>query len=249
MQVANGVAMLEISAVVLGKTETIFPTLFWDETTALLVDAGYPGQQHLIQAALQRYGAPLDHLLNIVLTHQDIDHIGSAPALLPLVPHKIDVWSHPLEKPYIQGEKRLLKITPAAIAQILEALPGDWPEEKRAAFKFALENPPKVQVDHPLSGGQELSWYGGIVVIDTPGHSPGHISLYHQPSKTLIAGDCLVVVENELRLPRPEMCHDFKLAAKSVQKLTDYNLEAVICYHGGFYNKGVNSRIAELATV
>ena len=248
MQIANGIAMLEISAVVMGETQTVFPTLFWNDDTAMLVDTGYPGQQQLIQDALKQYGVSIENLLNIVLTHQDIDHIGSVSGLLKLVSHKINVLSHPLEKPYIEGDKRLLKFSAEVIAQIVEALPREWPEERRAAFKFALENPPKAQVDHTLSASEEMTWYGGIVVIDTPGHTPGHISLYHKPSKTLVAGDCMMLVENELCLPNPETCHDFNVAKQSLRKLSSFDIASVICYHGGLYNKDANSRIREIAT-
>jgi glyoxylase-like metal-dependent hydrolase (beta-lactamase superfamily II) len=48
------------------------------------------------------------------------------------------------------------------------------PEEARLLF----ENPPKAKVDETLADNQELSYCGGIQVIFTPGHSPGHISLY-----------------------------------------------------------------------
>jgi len=34
---------------------------------------------------------------------------------------------------------------------------------------------------------------------------------------------------------------------KSIKKLIDYDIETVICYHGGIYKGDVNKRIAELA--
>ena len=36
-----------------------------------------------------------------------------------------------------------------------------------------------------------FDWCGGLEVIETPGHMPGHISLYLKDSKTLICGDAL----------------------------------------------------------
>jgi len=37
------------------------------------------------------------------------------------------------------------------------------------------------------------------------------------------------------------------LCIKSLKKLTEYDIETVICYHGGLYNRDVNQRISELS--
>jgi len=50
-------------------------------------------------------------------------------------------------------------------------------------------------------------------------------------------------------VPAPSFVnHDTDLALKSLKKLTRYNIETVICYHGGLYQDHPNRRIAELAT-
>ena len=46
----------------------------------------------------------------------------------------------------------------------------------RLRLQALYMNPPKAKVDHTLVDGQELSFFGGIQVIFTPGHTPGHIS-------------------------------------------------------------------------
>ncbi len=247
MRVANGVEMLEISATVMGRENVFHPTLLWDAETAILVDAGVPGQLPLLRSAMEQAGVPFDRLGHVIVTHQDLDHIGSLPAILQESPQRIQVWAHALEKPYIQGEKRLLKMTPEAVARALESLPPEVSEERRQAFKAVLENSPKAHVNHTLAGGEELPFCGGLTVIDTPGHTPGHISLYHQLSKTLIAGDALTVDNGQLLPPNPQATLDEGLAIRSLQTLAAYDIEAVICYHGGLYTGAANARIAELA--
>jgi len=37
-------------------------------------------------------------------------------------------------------------------------------------------------------------------------------------------------------------------AMKSLKKLTQYDIETVICYHGGVYRDDANTRLAELAS-
>ena len=46
---------------------------------------------------------------------------------------------------------------------------------------------------------------------------------------------------------KEEFNFDTELSIKSIQKLIKYDIETVICYHGGLYNDNVNKRIAELA--
>jgi glyoxylase-like metal-dependent hydrolase (beta-lactamase superfamily II) len=246
MQLANGLTMLEITATMMGRQNTICPTLLWDEQNVVLVDTGYPGQLPLFREALEKAGHPFEKLTRIIATHQDIDHIGSLPDMLNAAPRKLEVLATEADKPYIQGEKMLIKVTPAAIARAMAALPPDMPEEQRQAFKHRLENPPKASVDTTLADGETLPYGGGVIVIHTPGHTPGHCCLYHPASKTLIAADALAVGEGTLVRSRA-FDADTNLAAKSLEKLARYEIETVICYHGGLYRGDANRRIAELA--
>lgn len=247
MQVANGLEMLEISAVILGKANVIHPALIWDEGMVILVDTGYPGQLPLFRAAMEQAGVPFDTLDTVIVTHQDIDHIGCLPVMLNAAPRKVEVLANELEKPFIQGEKRLLKITPEAITQAMASLPPEMPEQARNALKAALENPPKANIDKTVADGEVLPYCGGITVVNTPGHTPGHISLYHTQSKTLIAGDAMRVVDGQLLGPAPRATLDMDLAITSLKKLAQYDIETVICYHGGLYTGDASQRIAELA--
>jgi glyoxylase-like metal-dependent hydrolase (beta-lactamase superfamily II) len=45
----------------------------------------------------------------VILTHQDVDHIGCLPEILQECGNHIKVYAHELDKPYIQGEIPLLK--------------------------------------------------------------------------------------------------------------------------------------------
>ena len=245
MQISNRVKMLRISANVLGGINIIYPTLLWDEDTAILVDAGYPGIHQKLLEAIEKAGVPFDKLSKVIITHQDIDHIGSLTNIIYSSSRKIEVISNELEKPYIQGEKRILKFTPEAIAKIDSLIPADVPEERRNAIKAVFENPPKAPVDQIVNDEEELPYCGGIIVINTPGHTPGHICLYHKQSKTLIAGDALMVIDGELSGPQNNV--DTDQALHSLKKLAGYDINAVICYHGGLYKGNVNEQIAKLA--
>jgi glyoxylase-like metal-dependent hydrolase (beta-lactamase superfamily II) len=180
-------------------------------------------------------------------THQDLDHIGGLPSIINELAHPVEILASSVEKPFIQGQQPLLKLTPEAIASAVESLPPEVPTEWRQAFKSTLENPPKTQVDTIVRDGEVLPYCGGIEVIHTPGHTPGHISLYHRVSKTLIAADAMTVVEGQLMGPAPAYTLDLKLAKDSLKRLTQYDIEHVICYHGGVIHGDVNHRILELS--
>lgn len=247
MQIAAGIDMLTISAAMMGRTEIIYPTLLRDEQTTILVDTGYPGQTALIREAVEQSGIPFNRLNKVIVTHQDLDHIGSLPIIAAELAPALEVLASGLERPYIQGEKMLLKHTPDSIDQAVSAIPAEVPDEWRQAFRQVLENPPKAKVDTLLADGERLPFCGGLTVIYTPGHTPGHISLYHESSHTLIAADALVVADGLLQAPDPQQCADFAQAKRSLSKFAAFDIKAVICYHGGLYTKDVNKRIAELA--
>lgn len=247
MHIASGIEMLEITAQVMGGSDTIYPTLLWDENSAVLVDTGFPGLLPKFKEALTEAHVPWEQLRTIIITHQDLDHIGSLPALLSEECLGLTVLAHEVEKPYIEGERMLLKHTPEALAAAEAMIPPHVPEEWRRAFLSVLSHPPKGRVDQTLEDGEILPFAGGITVIHTPGHSPGHLSLYHHDSRTLIAADALTVQGGELHGPTPSATPDMKLALSSLTKFAEYEIDTVICYHGGIYRGNANKRIAEIA--
>lgn len=247
MLIGQGIHMLNISAAMMGRIETIHPTFLWDHQDLVLIDTGYPGQFALIQEQLSNIGFSVQDVNKIIITHQDLDHIGSLPAVIQHSKRAPEVFASEIERPYIEGDTRLVKLSPEAIAEALASLPDTVPPAWRNAFKHTLENPPTAPVNRMLHDGEELPFGGGMIVIHTPGHTPGHTSLYHMPSKTLIAADALNVIDGRLAGPDPATTYDLASAQNSLQKLTHYDIHKVICYHGGLFTDNPNQRIRELA--
>jgi glyoxylase-like metal-dependent hydrolase (beta-lactamase superfamily II) len=241
----QGIAMLSISAPVLGRVDTVHPVLLWDNQDVVLIDTGFPRQLEQLSAAADSNGIALDRLNRIIITHQDIDHIGNLQDLVEGSPSRIEVSAHVIEKPYVQGDRRLLRFTDEAIAS-LDQLPDHVPESFKKGLKALMLNPPRATVDRVIVDGERLPWCGGIIVIDTPGHTPGHISLYHEPSRTLIAGDALTVQDGRLCGADPYTTLDRTAAQASIAKLVAFNIESVICYHGGLFRNNVMERLSEL---
>jgi len=217
MEVSKGVANLELDF----NGFSIYPTLIWDQEMAILIDTGFPGQMKDLLVAMDKHGVSREKLKVVILTHQDIDHIGSLPELLQHYGENIKVYAHELDKPYIEGELPLLK-------------DGD------------IVNPPKGKVDKLLSDGQELPYCGGIRVIHTPGHTPGHISLYLKQSKTLVAGDSMYSENGTLQGIHIPTTLDRELAQQSLKKYAHLDIASVICYHGGVNNENIKEQIKKL---
>jgi len=217
IEISKGVEVLELNY----QGFIIHPTLLWDQDMAVLLDAGFPGQMEDLRVTLAQVGISLDQLKAVILTHQDVDHIGCLPDLIQACGQHIRVYAHTLDKPYIQGELPLLK-------------------------DAHLENPPKGRVDVTLSDGEELPFCGGIRVIHTPGHTPGHISLYLSQSKTLIAGDSLYSVEGSLAGIHEPTVLDLAEARQSLQKYLDLDIETVVCYHGGISKGAVLDQLHKI---
>lgn len=202
-----------------GNPFVVHPTLFWDDNDVILVDTGVPGQIELIRSVLEQESIPLEKLTKIIITHHDLDHIGSLPELLNASQGRIQVLAHENAVPYLAGEAPLVK------SGILV---------------------PSVKVDVTLKDGDILPYAGGIQVVFTPGHCPDHISLYHVPSKTLIAGDALTSHEGVLQSFNPMFTPDQRTALQSIAKLQELDIKKVITFHGGVCEGNIKERLEEI---
>ncbi|KUO63059.1 MAG: hydrolase [Gracilibacter sp. BRH_c7a] len=242
MKIDCGVEMLELPVTSMGKVNVFCPTLLWDNNTCILVDAGYPGQFMQVRQVIEKAGILFNQINKIIITHQDIDHVGCLINLINELPEDLEILAHEEEKAYLQGEKVPRKLT------LFESERYTLSEENKVRYNILKDfyKDFAVRVDNTLYDREELPYCKGIEVIHTPGHSPGHICLYHKQSKTLITGDALIMEGDRLFGPNPVHTLDMSLALKSLEKLTHYDIKKVICYHGGIYSDNPNRRIAEL---
>lgn len=243
MRIGENIEALELHMNLTGRSSVIYPALLWDSEGATLVDTGVPGQLDAIRREIENAGVGFESVRHIILTHQDIDHIGGLPEIIRVQGGDIEVLAHEEDKPYIEGDKPLLKMNRERMAQMMESLP----EPQRQQLERIFSAPPSGRVDRTLYDGEELPLHGGIEVIHTPGHTPGHLSLFVRKARLLIAGDELRVEEGELVGPSEWATPDMESAQASLRKLTDYQIEHVLCYHGGFYGSNASERIAQLS--
>jgi glyoxylase-like metal-dependent hydrolase (beta-lactamase superfamily II) len=233
MQLNDDVHVLALPFVREGQTHTLNLSLVLDATNgATLVDAGLPGQLDAIGAALAEAGLRVEDLRRIVLTHQDIDHIGSLHDLVEASGAR--VLAHEVEVPFID----FTQVPRFARPEVLESRP-----EMRAV----IERIRPTRVDEALSDGDLLDLAGGVRTVSTPGHTVGHLCLYLERSGTVIAGDALTAGDGRLQGPSPSATQDMATAARSVRKLADLDVRAIVCYHGGIVQDDAAGQLRRVA--
>ncbi|MCA1735407.1 MAG: MBL fold metallo-hydrolase [Actinobacteria bacterium] len=107
--------------------------------------------------------------------------------------------------------------------------------------------------DRSLSGPRELMALAegnqvfGLEVIETPGHTAGHISLFDSAASVLVAGDALNGGGSGVEGPNPQFSEDHEQALASVGKMAGFEYETLYFGHGDPVMSGASAQVAELA--
>lgn len=218
MRLASGVHAVS-QTIARGDHEvTIHPAAVETDRGVLLLDVGYPGEVGQLVDGLESAGLAMDDVWAALLTHQDGDHAGA----LAEVEERTGavVFAHRECAPFVDGRREPLK--------------GEG------------ERYPPVPVDVELADGVRFRTAAGpMEVVFTPGHAPGHVSLYFPEEKLLVAADALTAPEGDLAGPSEQFTLDMPRATESVGRLSECDVDRTLCYHGGLVEQGTGA-IAKL---
>lgn len=197
----------------------------------VLVDAGMPkSAEEIVSAAEKRFGT--NHRPQaIVLTHGHIDHVGS---VIELVEHwDLPVFAHELELPYLTGKKDYPEPDPTVEGGMVAKISPLLPNKGIDLGNRVNPLPP----DGSIPGMDGWRW------IHTPGHTPGHISLFRDADRAMIAGDAFITVRQdslfkvitqvqEVNGPPRYFTIDWQTAWESVKKLEALKPKIAVTGHG-----------------
>jgi glyoxylase-like metal-dependent hydrolase (beta-lactamase superfamily II) len=218
------------------------PVILKSDKEMVLVDCGFPGFLSQIKESAMAQNMDIANLTKVVITHQDLDHVGSLAALKRAYP-SIKILAGIFEKPYINGEEEPIKAK--KLREMYDSLP-EGQKEMITAMQRMYSTYEPVDVDETLQDHDSFPWCGKVEIISTPGHTPGHISLYLHEFKTLIAGDALFLQDGELVISLPMFTFDMEQARQSVKKLLDYDINKIICYHGGIFEGDIKEALKKI---
>lgn len=203
-----------------------------DADNWVLIDAGLKGSAYgIINMATALFGKN-NPPKAIILTHGHFDHVG---ALKDLLEHwtEVKVYAHLLEMPYLTGISSYPPPDPMVGGGLMSLLSFVYP-------KNPIDLGKRVQ---PLQTYEQLPYLNNWSYVHTPGHSPGHISLFREQDRLLIAGDAFVTTKQEsafsvmtqkkeLSGPPKYFTTDWDAAALSVIKLKKLNPSIAATGHG-----------------
>lgn len=213
MELTRGVHALEVTADLGDRSMTIYPTVVETDRGAILVDVGLETHVDATIDALHEAGFSLDDIGTILLTHQDGDHVGGLAEIADAT--DATVMAHRLATPFINGERDLVK--------------GD-------------SRYPPIPVDVQLVDGVQFrTWAGQMHVVFTPGHAPGHISLYFPDPGVVLAADALTAADGDLQGPSERHTLEWAEAIDSIATLADLEVSQTHCYHGGPTDAGTSA--------
>jgi glyoxylase-like metal-dependent hydrolase (beta-lactamase superfamily II) len=196
----------------------------------ILVDAGMPDSHEMIIAEAEKRFGTNAVLKAIVLTHGHFDHVGALEGILKK--WDVPVYAHKLEEPYLTGKTDYPPPNPEVEGLVAKMSPL-FP-------RHSIDISNRLQI-LPEDGSIPLlpEWK----FIHTPGHTPGHISLYREQDEALIAGDAFVTVEQEslyevmtqkqeMHGPPAYFTMDWASASNSVKKLSELKPKVAVTGHG-----------------
>ena len=162
------------------------------------------GNHRAILRGISSLELAAENLKRILITHADSDHYGALARLLSIA--GVQTWtSQPEAEAIIAGHaSRDLKGN-SVVEKVFVRASGPMMRAAPAA------------IDRLLMPGETLPILGGLVVIDSRGHTPGHISFFLPEKRVLFSGDSIFRRDGRFIPSYGINCWDEELAVSAMQ--------------------------------
>jgi len=196
-----------------------------------LIDAGLAEHAEALENGIRSIGREPSDLRRILITHAHPDHLGSAKHLSDQIS---PISLHPADSDIALA---------GVIHQTMRAGPGLL---NGILFRLLISKKPAefpaFEPDAAMTDGDVIDVAGGIEVIHTPGHTPGHVSLLWKRDRgLLITGDAAA---NMIGLGYMLGYDDISAGRTSLAKLASREFEAAVFGHGKPILSGASGRFA-----
>ena len=186
-----------------------------DDGQVTLIDMGIASSGPKVMAALRWIGSGPSDVTRLMLTHCHPDHAGGAAHVARETGRSVDL--HAGDAEYVRSGTQPAPDPTSRIGKLFRKLPEPKTE--------------KVTVGEELTDGQVVPFAGGIRVVHTPGHSPGHASYLHEESGVLITGDAIFNVLG-IRWPMKFLCSNFAMTKQTAHRLAELDYSTAAFTHG-----------------
>jgi glyoxylase-like metal-dependent hydrolase (beta-lactamase superfamily II) len=170
----------------------------------ILIDTGMPGNAGRIAGELRSLGLDMKSIGKILLTHHDVDHIGSAEAIRQA--SGAELWAPALDVPFIKGETKrpgVKGVISALMCPVAPAVTGTFDSRRD---------------------------FDGIRAVFAPGHTPGHTIF--QYGSVVFAGDLLRHLKGRFSMLPSYMNWYLKATRESIGLLKTLDFDWLCPAHG-----------------
>lgn len=188
-----------------------------DDDQVTLVDMGLTSHGPKVMAALGAIGSAPSDVTRLLLTHAHPDHAGGAAHVQRETGQPFGI--HEDDAEFARSGQSPPRDNSLRIGALANRLMGG---------KQAFE---PIEVGETFVDGQIVPVAGGLEVVHTPGHSPGHAAYLHRDSGVLITGDSIFNVRG-LRWPVKAFCTNFVMTTQTAERLTTLDYTTAAFTHG-----------------
>ncbi|HET6589100.1 MAG TPA: MBL fold metallo-hydrolase [Candidatus Nitrosocosmicus sp.] len=206
----------------------VFPYLFVEDKDNLtLIDPGFLSQISMLEKYLHDIGYEIKNVKQIILTHVHVDHAQAANEIKRKSGARI--YSHWIEARYLAHNPPYMG--PPSTQETIKKLEKLGVSVEALSKEYGTLEVEPISVDEQVSDGDMI---GSLKVIHTPGHTPGHISLYYEKDKLLLGADSIykkVFGAEGLYISAPQVSMDPTTAIVSAQRLSKVNFDKLLMAH------------------
>ena len=208
----------------------VVPYLFIEnieEDDLTLIDPSFLPQMPILEDYIHNLGYEMNNIKRIILTHLHIDHAQAANEIRNKTGAKI--YSHWIEAGYLANYPPYPGPPTAQATQEILKKSGLSVEE--LTKKFGSINLEPIIVDNHVSDGDMI---GSLKVIHTPGHTPGHISLYYDEDRIVFGADSIyknVFGADHMYIAPSIVSIDPVTAVLSAQRLSKIKFDRLMMSH------------------